>query len=83
MVRFVHTADWQLGMTRHFLDADAQARFSEARIEAVRKIGKLAADNDCPFVVVSGDVFDTNHVERQVIVRALEEIGRASGRERV
>lgn len=72
MVRFVHTADWQLGMTRHFLDMEAQARLSEARIEAIRKIGQLAVEQDCSFVVVCGDVFESNHVERQVIVRALD-----------
>ena len=72
MVRFVHTADWQLGMTRHFLDADAQARFSAARIEAIRSIGRLAIERECSFVIVCGDVFETNHVERQVIVRALD-----------
>ncbi|HEY4378681.1 MAG TPA: hypothetical protein VGM93_16045 [Acidimicrobiales bacterium] len=42
MTRFVHTADWQLGMTRHFLGAEAQARFSAARIDAIRTIGALA-----------------------------------------
>jgi len=25
-MKFLHTADWQLGMTRHFLGNDAQAR---------------------------------------------------------
>ncbi|MGI8756278.1 MAG: metallophosphoesterase family protein [Acidimicrobiales bacterium] len=72
MVRFLHTADWQLGMTRHFLDADAQPRFSAARIEAVAAIGALAVAERCSFVVVSGDVFETNHVERQVVCRALD-----------
>ena len=72
MVRFIHTADWQLGMTRHFLDEEAQARFSQARIEAIRRIGRLATEESCAFVVVCGDVFETNHVERQVIVRALD-----------
>lgn len=72
MVRFIHTADWQLGMTRHFLDADAQPRFSAARIEVIRTIGALAIEKDCRFVVVCGDVFETNHVERQVVVRALD-----------
>ncbi|MDK1017655.1 MAG: metallophosphoesterase, partial [Actinomycetota bacterium] len=32
----------------------------------------LAVERDCSFVVVCGDVFETNHVERQVIVRALD-----------
>ena len=72
MVRFLHTADWQLGMTRHFLGAEAQPRFSAARVEVIRTIGALAAQERCSFVVVCGDVFETNHVERQVVVRALD-----------
>jgi hypothetical protein len=28
MTKFLHTADGQLGMTRHFLKGEAQARFS-------------------------------------------------------
>ena len=61
MVRFVHSADWQLGMARHFLDADAQARFGAARIEAIRRIGALAATEGCAFVVVSGDVYAVSY----------------------
>lgn len=76
MVRFLHTADWQLGMTRHFLDTEAQARFSQARIDAVETIGRLAVEQKCTFVLVCGDVFETNHVERRVIVRALEAMGK-------
>lgn len=72
MVRFIHTGDWQLGMTRHFLSAEAQARYSEARLDAVRAIAKLAREERCSFVVVSGDVFDSNHLDRQVVVRALD-----------
>jgi DNA repair exonuclease SbcCD nuclease subunit len=71
-VRFVHSADWQLGMTRHFLAAEAQARYSEARLEAIREIAKLAEAAGCAFVVVSGDVFDSNHLDREVVVRALD-----------
>ena len=33
-MRFLHTADWQLGMTRHFLAGDAQPRYSAARRDA-------------------------------------------------
>jgi len=72
VTRFVHTADWQLGMTRHFLRGEAQARFTAARIEAIGTIGELATREGCPFVVVGGDVFESNQVERKVIVRALD-----------
>ena len=72
MVRFLHTADWQLGMTRHFLAAEAQARFDAARVDVVRRIGTLAETEGCGFVVVCGDVFESNQVGRQVVVRALD-----------
>ena len=75
MVRFVHTGDWQLGMTRHFLRGEAQARFDAARLDAVRRIGSLASSEGCAFVVVCGDVFESNHLDRQRVVRALEAMG--------
>ncbi|HEX4866670.1 MAG TPA: metallophosphoesterase [Acidimicrobiales bacterium] len=72
MVRFLHTADWQLGMARHYLGAEAQPRFAAARTAAIRTIGALAVEQGCAFVVVCGDVFETNQVDRQVVVRALD-----------
>lgn len=72
MFRFVQTADWQLGMTRYFLQGEAQARFTQARIDVIRRIGRLAVEERCGFVVVCGDVFESNHVEREVVIRALE-----------
>jgi len=71
-VRFVHSADWQLGMTRRFLSAEAQARFSQARIDAIRRLGALAADHDARFIVVCGDVFETNQVAPQTVRRAID-----------
>lgn len=74
-VRFLHTADWQLGMTRHFLDDEAQARFTSARFDAIREIGRLAKQERCDFVVVCGDVFETNQVDRKTVARACEALG--------
>ncbi len=74
MVRFIHTADWQLGMRRHFLDEDAQARFSAARIDAIGRIGELAGAEEAAFVVVAGDVFESNHLDRRTVRRALDAI---------
>jgi len=71
-MRFLHTADWQLGMTRHFLDGDAQPRYTQARIDAIARLGKLAQDQECAFILVCGDVFESNHLAPRVIKRALE-----------
>lgn len=72
IVRFVHSGDWQLGMTRHFLSAGEQERYSEARLDAVRALAQLATREECSFAVVCGDVFDSNLVDRSVVVRALD-----------
>jgi len=72
MVRFLHTADWQLGMRRHFLDEDAQARFSAARVEAIVTMGDICRAEGCGFVVVAGDVFESNHIDRRTVCRALD-----------
>jgi DNA repair exonuclease SbcCD nuclease subunit len=72
MIKFIHTADWHLGMQAHFLLEEPRARFTEDRYAAVRAIGDLARDEDCSFVVVAGDVFDSNHVDRRVIARAID-----------
>lgn len=73
-MKFLHTADWQLGMTRHFLDPDAQPRYTGARIDAIRRLGEIAAAQDCDFVLVCGDVFESNAVSPRIISRSLEAI---------
>ena len=71
-MRFVHTADWQLGMTRHFLAGEAQARYSAARRDAVADLRSLVADVGAEFVVVAGDVFEHNQLSPQVVSQSLE-----------
>jgi DNA repair exonuclease SbcCD nuclease subunit len=72
MVKFIHTADWHLGMQAHFLPDEARARFAQDRFEAVRRIAELAREEGCAFVVVAGDIFDSNHVNRQVVEKAID-----------
>lgn len=71
-VRFIHTADLQLGLTRRFLDDDAQARYAQARIDGLTAIGRMAAAEGAEFVVVAGDVFETNRVRPRTVGRALQ-----------
>ena len=76
-VRFLHTSDWQLGMTRWFLkhgDGEAQARSSADRLEAVRRIGRLAEERGAEFIVVAGDVFESNTLPERDVLRAMDVI---------
>src|SRR5258705_11924583 len=74
VIRFLHSGDWQLGMTRSVLGDEAQARFAEARIAVVRRLGELARVQRCDFALVCGDVFESSQIERRTLARALEAI---------
>ncbi|GAA1475449.1 metallophosphoesterase [Corynebacterium felinum] len=71
-VRFVHTSDLQIGMTRWFLSAEAQPRFEAARKDVIARIGHVAVDNECEFIVIAGDVFEHNSIHARVRDRAIE-----------
>lgn len=70
-VKFLCTADWQWGMTRHFFGADAQAVFDQSRLDAVSSAFTHAATQGCSFAVVAGDMFDDNFIDRKFIERGL------------
>src|SRR3990172_9792266 len=72
MIRFLHTSDGELGMPRHFLSEGAQERFSQARFDAIRTLGRVAKEEHCQFMLVCGDVFESNQVDRKTVARALE-----------
>lgn len=66
MVRFLHTADWQLGAKLAFLKEKAgDAR--KIRLETVRRIMKLAKERGVDFVVVAGDLFEDHSVGSSVV----------------
>ena len=71
-IRFIHSSDWQLGMTRASLSPEAASRFSQARIDAIATLGKLAREHDARFIVVAGDVFESNQLSRQTLMRAID-----------
>lgn len=72
MIRFLHTSDWQLGMTRRFLSEEAQARYTQARFDAIRTMGHIAKEKQCQFILVCGDSFESNQVDRKTVARASE-----------
>ena len=72
MIRFLHTSDWQLGMTHRFLSEEAQARYTQARFDAIRTMGRIAKEKQCQFVLVCGDSFESNQVDRKTVARAIE-----------
>ena len=65
-------------MTRAFLSQEAAARYSQARIDAIRALGELAEKHHAQFMVVAGDVFESNQLSAQTLIRALDALNSVS-----
>jgi DNA repair exonuclease SbcCD nuclease subunit len=66
-MRFLHTADWQIGTQFGQFSAEEAAHLAEARFETVRRIATLASERQVDAVLVAGDVFDQQTVSDTVI----------------
>ena len=56
-MRFVHTADWQIGMKAAHVGKAAE-KVRSARLETIRRIQQLAKEVDAEFILVAGDTFE-------------------------
>ncbi len=54
MVKFIHTADWQIGMKAAHVGAVGQRVRSE-RLDAARRVIEAATSHRADFIVVAGD----------------------------
>lgn len=65
-MKFVHTADWQIGMNAS-QTGSAGARVREARLETARRITELARAQSVDFILLAGDTFEDNGVARSLV----------------
>lgn len=61
MVRFIHTADWQLGAKLAFLGEKAEEA-RRVRLETAKRVMDLAKRLGVDFVVIAGDLFEDHSV---------------------
>jgi DNA repair exonuclease SbcCD nuclease subunit len=73
-VRFLHTADWQIGMPAAQFGNDAEG-VREARFTSVERLVSLAQAENADFIVVAGDVFDDINVHDRLVQRIARIVG--------
>ncbi len=78
-IRFIHTADWQLGKLYRDIPGDAGAALRVRRLDVIREIGRLATAHDADCILVAGDVFEMNTVSDETVRRALNAMESFSG----
>lgn len=79
MIRFLHSADWQIGRQYGQFESEDAALLAEARFETVAAIAQLAAERRVDAVLVAGDVFDTQGVSERTIRRLFAALAAYSG----
>jgi DNA repair exonuclease SbcCD nuclease subunit len=77
-MKFVHTADWQVGMKAEGL-GPAAARVRAERLAAGRRVVEAAVTHGADFLIVAGDLFEDNGVERILIQKTADILARFDG----
>ena len=65
-MRFLHTADWQIGMKAAGLGPCAALVRAE-RLAGAQRVMLIAAQEQAEFIVLAGDTFEDNAVRRQLV----------------
>ena len=67
-MKFIHTADWQIGMPAAQFGPEAP-RVREARFLSLQRLVNAAREYDAEFILVAGDVFDDLEVPEAQVQR--------------
>lgn len=71
-IRFIHTADWQIGRAFRMFEARTAIPLEETRLACIDEIGKVAGDGGAAHVLVAGDVYDSPDLSSRTLRQLLE-----------
>jgi DNA repair exonuclease SbcCD nuclease subunit len=75
-VKFLHTADWQLGKPfARIPDADKRRRLQQARLDCLERLAAIARGADAQLILVAGDLFDSSSPTRALVSATFQAIG--------
>jgi DNA repair exonuclease SbcCD nuclease subunit len=78
-MRFIHTADWQLGLKLRYLAPERAAQLRLLRFQTVRAIAEVARSERADFVLVAGDALDDNGVGRDTLQQTTDALKSYAG----
>ncbi|MGO2132944.1 MAG: metallophosphoesterase family protein [Halomonas sp.] len=79
MLRFLHTADWQIGRQYSRFAAEDAAMLADARYVAVERLARLAAEEQVGAVLVAGDIFDAQTLSDRTLHRTFQAMSAYTG----
>ena len=78
-MKFLHMADWQMGMKAESLGNKAAEHVRKARLDATERVIQVAKENEAEMILFAGDMFEDNAVDRS-LVRKVGEILKSFGK---
>ena len=76
-IRFIHTADWQLGKPFGNFDKGLSEVLRKARLDMILRLAETAKANNVSHIIVAGDVWDQELPNKQTIKQPLDIMGAA------
>lgn len=76
-MRFLHTGDWQVGMRAAHVGASGEA-VRKRRIDSLHRLVGLANDRHVDFILVAGDCFEDNGVDRILVQKTVDALGKST-----
>jgi len=70
-MKFLHTADWQLGIKVAHVGGDG-VRIREERLASLNRVAEAAQSHSVDFILIAGDTFENNGVERTLVQKAVD-----------
>lgn len=77
-MRFLHTADWQIGMKAAHV-GEAAVRVRDERLAAARRVVETARIAGAEFILLAGDTFEDNGVDRVLVQRVADILAEFGG----
>ena len=77
-MKFVHTADWQIGMRADSI-GNCGPRVREERFAAAKCVIDVAKSKNVDCILVAGDVFEDNAVDRSLVQKVADTLRSFSG----
>lgn len=75
-MRFLHTADWQLGLKLRYLSPERAAQMRLLRFQTIGLIAEEAKRQAVDFVLVAGDVLDDNALGKDALQQTADALRR-------
>jgi DNA repair exonuclease SbcCD nuclease subunit len=74
VIRFIHSADWQLGARFRQFGAKGET-LRQARLQTLRRALELARKHEVDAFLIAGDLFEDNQVEESLVASVVASFG--------